>query len=61
MTDLFHEPDDATPLDPSERDELKQSWITHRRDLNEAEQANIVSGAVWARRRRDTPCSWVVH
>lgn len=54
MTDLFNEPDDATPLDPSERDELKQSWITHRRDLNEAEQANIVSGAVWARRRRDT-------
>ncbi|MFA6031849.1 MAG: mobile mystery protein B [Myxococcota bacterium] len=54
MTDLFNEPDDATPLDPSERNELKQSWITHRRDLNEAEQANIVSGAVWARRRRDT-------
>ncbi|PZO00608.1 MAG: mobile mystery protein B [Hyphomicrobiales bacterium] len=54
MTDLFQEPEDATPLDPSERDGLKQSWITHRRDLNEAEQANIVNGAVWARRRRDT-------
>ncbi|MDR6871122.1 Fic-DOC domain mobile mystery protein B [Bosea sp. BE125] len=54
MTDLFQEPDDATPLDPSERDDLKQSWITHRRDLNEAEQENIVKGAAWARRSRGT-------
>jgi len=28
VTDLFQEPDDATPLDPTERDDLKQSWIT---------------------------------
>ena len=52
MTDLFQEPDDATPLEPAERDGLKQSWITHRRDLNEAEQDNIVKGAAWARRGR---------
>ena len=52
MTDLFQEPEDATPLVPSERDGLLQSWITNRRDLNEAEQENIVKGAVWARRRR---------
>ncbi|UGY30434.1 mobile mystery protein B (plasmid) [Bradyrhizobium barranii subsp. apii] len=52
MTDLFQEPDDATPLTPAERDGLRQSWITHRRDLNEAEQENIVQGAAWARRRR---------
>jgi len=49
MTDLFQEPDDATPLDPDERDGLLQSWITHRRDLNEAEQENIIKGAAWAR------------
>jgi fido (protein-threonine AMPylation protein) len=30
-----------------------QSWITHRRDLNEAEQENIISGAAWARRSRN--------
>jgi Fic-DOC domain mobile mystery protein B len=54
MTDLFHEPDDATPLAPAEREGLRQSWITNRRDLNEAEQENIVKGAVWARRRRGT-------
>ena len=52
MTDLFNEPDDATPLTPSERDGLKQSWITTRNDLNEAEQENILKGAAWARRAR---------
>lgn len=49
MTDLFQEPNDATPLEPAERDGLLQSWITYRRDLNEAEQENIVKGAAWAR------------
>lgn len=52
MTDLFQEPDDATPLAPEEREELLQTWVTHRRDLNEAEQENIVKGAAWARRIR---------
>lgn len=52
MTDLFQEPDDATPLAPAERDGLLQSWITNRSDLNEAEQENIVKGASWARSRR---------
>lgn len=52
MTDLFNEPDDATPLMPGERDGLKQSWITTRNDLNEAEQENILKGAASARRAR---------
>jgi Fic-DOC domain mobile mystery protein B len=52
MTDLFQEPEDATPLEPAERDGLLQSWITSRRDLNEAEQENILKGATWARRHR---------
>lgn len=52
MTDLFQEPDDATPLEPHEREGLLQTWITHRSDLNEAEQENIVEGAAWARGRR---------
>ncbi len=51
MTDLFQEPDDATPLQPEEREGLLQSWITHRKDLNEAEQENIVRGTAWVRRR----------
>ena len=52
MTDLFHEPDDATPLEPEERLGLKQSWVTHRSDLNDAEQENILKAAAWARGRR---------
>lgn len=52
MTGAIHEPDDATPLAPEEREGLKQSWITHRRDLNEAEQENILKGVAWARSRR---------
>lgn len=56
MTDLFQEAEDATPLEPDERDGLLQSWITTRADLNVAEQDNIDAGAAWAfrQRRRDT-------
>jgi Fic-DOC domain mobile mystery protein B len=57
VTDLFQEPDDATPLAPEEREGLLQTWVTHRQDLNEAEQENIVTGAAWARRRRATAVS----
>ncbi|TZG32136.1 mobile mystery protein B [Agrobacterium sp. B1(2019)] len=55
MTDLFQEPEDATPLEPQEREGLLQTWITHRRDLNEAEEENIVEGTAWARGRRRLP------
>lgn len=52
MSDLFAEPEDATPLGPAEREGLKQGWITYRRDLNEVERENILKAALWARRRR---------
>src|SRR5690349_21674427 len=52
MTDLFQEPADATPLEPGEREGLLQTWITHRRDLNEAEHENVLKGAAWSRERR---------
>ena len=54
MTDLFAQPDDATPLDAEEREGLLQSWVTTRADLNEAEQANIDTAVAWAQRRRET-------
>ena len=53
-TDLFAQPDDATPLDAEEREGLLQSWIATRADLNEAEQANIDDAVAWTRRRRET-------
>src|SRR5438094_7236554 len=52
MTDLFQEPEDATPLEAEEREQLLQSWITNRSDLNVAEEENIVIGAAWARGNR---------
>jgi len=55
MTDLFQEPEDATPLDPNLRKDLLQTWITNRSDLNEAEQENILNGSAWARRSRRAP------
>lgn len=55
MTDPLLEQDDAsTPLSPDERAELILSYITQRRELNEAEQANIVEAELWAlTRKRD--------
>jgi Fic-DOC domain mobile mystery protein B len=55
VTDLFQEPDDATPLQPQDRQGLRQSWITSRQDLNQAEEANIAKGFAWASGRRLKP------
>ncbi len=52
MSDQFDEPDGATPLAPEERQGLRQTWITFRGELNEAEQTNIEAGAAWASRQR---------
>ena len=54
MTDLFQEPEDATPLALEERDGLRLTWVTTRADLNVAEQDNIDKGAAWAFRARRT-------
>ena len=37
MSDLFDEPDHATPLTPEERRELIPAHIAYRSELNEAE------------------------
>lgn len=55
MSDLFDEPDDATPLTPDERRELIPAHIAYRRELNEAEQENIARGQDWALGRRRDP------
>lgn len=48
MSDPFEEPDDATPLTPEEQRELIPAHIADRRDLNKAEQENIVRAQDWA-------------
>lgn len=47
-----NDPPGATPLGPEELAGLRQNWITTRAELDEAEQANILAGLVWARRTR---------
>jgi len=51
---LFEQDDAATPLAPEEREGLIPSYITLRRELNEAEQANTLEAGEWAlARKRD--------
>ncbi len=55
MTDkLFdgHDNDANTPLDAEERQQLIPSYITLRRELNEAEQINIAHAEKWLTSRR---------
>lgn len=52
--DLFEEPENATPLSLEETRGLIPAHIAYRRDLNAAEQENILRGQDWALgRRRD--------
>jgi Fic-DOC domain mobile mystery protein B len=57
MSDLFEEPDDATPLTEEERRGLIPAHITYRRELNEAEQENIARAQDWALNRPRDPVS----
>lgn len=49
---LGEEPPGATPLEEDELEGLKQSWVTTRGDLNEAEADSILAAEdKWTRRR----------
>ena len=52
---LFDDDDESnTPLEAEEREQLIPSYITLRRELNEAEQINITGATKWlASRKRD--------
>jgi Fic-DOC domain mobile mystery protein B len=52
MTDLFQEPDDATPITPEEQQDLIPTYISTRAELNLAEQENIAAATAWAARAR---------
>jgi Fic-DOC domain mobile mystery protein B len=54
LSELFEQPDNATPLNPEEIRELIPAHIAYRNELNAAEQENIARGQDWAlARRRD--------
>ena len=54
MTDELEVDEFSTPLTEEELEDLILSYITLRRELNEAEQANILEAEEWAfRRKRD--------
>lgn len=55
MSDLFVEPEDATPLTLEEQRGLIPTWVTTRADLNVAEEENILKGLTWAQARRIQP------
>ena len=50
---LFQDDDEAnTPLTPEEREQLIPSYISLRRELNEAEQVNIGAALRWTQARK---------
>jgi fido (protein-threonine AMPylation protein) len=55
VSDLFIEPDDATPLSAEEREGLIPTHIALRRELNELEQENIIEANIWAFQRARDP------
>ncbi|HEU0081815.1 MAG TPA: mobile mystery protein B [Bradyrhizobium sp.] len=55
MTDLNKKIDDATLVPADRRADLIPSHIVLRRELNELEQANILTASVWALQRRHDP------
>jgi Fic-DOC domain mobile mystery protein B len=57
VSDLFDQPDDATPLTAEEARQLVPAHIAYRHELNEAEQENIARAQDWALSRRRDPLS----
>ena len=57
MSDLFEEPDHATPLTPEEKRALIPAHIAYRSELNEAEQEYIARAQDWALGRKRDPLS----
>jgi Fic-DOC domain mobile mystery protein B len=57
VSDLFDQPDDATPLTAEEARQLVPAYIAYRHELNEAEQENIARAQDWALSRRRDPLS----
>jgi Fic-DOC domain mobile mystery protein B len=57
VSDLFQQPENATPLMPDEMRGLIPAYIAYRSELNEAEQENIARAQDWALARKRDPLS----
>jgi Fic-DOC domain mobile mystery protein B len=57
VSDLFQQPDNATPLMPDDMRGLIPAYIAYRSELNEAEQENIARAQDWALARKRDPLS----
>ena len=55
MSELFEQPENATPMTPEEVRELIPAHIAYRSELNEAEQENIARAQDWALGRKRDP------
>jgi Fic-DOC domain mobile mystery protein B len=55
VSDLFQQPENATPLMPDEMRGLIPAYIAYRSELNEAEQENIARAQDWALARKRDP------
>jgi Fic-DOC domain mobile mystery protein B len=53
MSNRLDEPDGATPLDVDEIEGLRFTHITTRGELDQLEQANIVEGLQWLKKKRN--------
>ncbi len=53
MSNELVEPDGATPLDPDEKEGLRFAHITRRGELDQLEQANIVEGLQWLKKKKN--------
>ncbi len=52
MSNIFKEPEGATPLDPDEKEGLRFTHVQTREQLNELEQYNIQSGLQWLAKQK---------
>jgi Fic-DOC domain mobile mystery protein B len=57
VSELFQQPENATPLMPEEMRGLIPAYIAFRSELNDAEQENIVRAQDWALARKRDPLS----
>lgn len=49
VSNLFDQPNDVISFELSDCKGLRQTWITFKSALNQAERTNVFAGVAWAR------------